>query len=361
MVRDGVSLPAAAFTNAGVPGYRGSDPALVNVPLLAQEFSRGASVILKDLSSCWRPVTDFCRRLSYELGRPVGAGAFLTPAGAQGFGHHYDMYSIFAVQLSGRKTWQLYRPAWNLPLELLEQSWQNGRLLSAEDRRRIAHGEPDMVVDLAAGDVLWLPRGWIHNVFATDDTSLHLTIQLHGLTEHRMVDALKVMLAQDEDFRGALPVDFVRSPETAGPAAQEFLAKVGARISAIDPGDLTQVMADRIRASWYPPRCQPVSELLLTDADLAGYDGLRTVREAVLGLTRTAAGGLAIDTGHRQLILEADAAGLVGPSLEADDERPIPLRRCRDVLGEATLPVLRQLLGSGVAMLVTMSESGCAE
>jgi hypothetical protein len=345
MARNGRALPPSAYTNAG----RSKDGTLVNASLVGRELAAGASLMIVDLISCWRPVADFCRRLSYELGRPVSAGSVLTPAGAQGFSHHYDLYSIFAVQLMGRKTWQLCRPTWPLPLESVEQSWQGGRHLDEDERLRIKHGDPDVVVEMQAGDVLWLPRGWIHNVFATDEPSLHLTLNVYGQSRHTLTKSIVDILGREEGFRQALPVEFLRS---AGSAAREILGQVTERIATLDPDEVARAAVDRIRASWYPPRSQPLLEAFLTDEHLARFSGVVTVREAVLSMRRTPDGRLDIDTGQRQLMLEPAAAGLVEASLRADDGGQIPLARLRSALGHSTVATLKPLLGAGIATLV---------
>ena len=352
LVRSGAPLPPAAYTNAGVSNYKGQDPGQVNLSLLRQELQGGTTLILNKIFNYWRPVGDFCRRLSYELGSPVNANSYLTPAGAQGYSHHHDTHSAFIVQLYGRKVWRLYRPARKLPLEILEQTWQGGRLLSDDDRERIYHGEPDMVCELAAGDALWLPRGWIHDVFSTDCASLHLTLGILPVSGQALLASVRENLIEDEAFRRSLPVNFSRSAQAAELAAEQFLTQLRTWIAEVEPSDLSLAAADRLRAVWYPPRCQPVTATFLTDEELAGYDGLVAVREAVLVYERMVTGDLQIDTGHQKFVLEPAAGDLFGAALAADDAQPVPLERYRAVLGTKILQIVQQLLGAGVANLV---------
>jgi hypothetical protein len=63
---------------------------------------------------------------------------------------------------------------------------------------------------LAAGDLLYLPRGYVHEAFTSDTASLHLTV---GIEVFRWADLLTSAIAslsrEDIRFRRALPVQWV--------------------------------------------------------------------------------------------------------------------------------------------------------
>ena len=46
--------------------------------------------------------------LEEQFGAMVGANAYLTPSGEQGFAPHYDDIEAFVLQLEGRKRWRVY-------------------------------------------------------------------------------------------------------------------------------------------------------------------------------------------------------------------------------------------------------------
>ena len=52
-----------------------------------------------------------------DLGHPVQANAYATPAGAQGFAVHHDTHDVFVLQVAGEKRWLVYEPALELPLK----------------------------------------------------------------------------------------------------------------------------------------------------------------------------------------------------------------------------------------------------
>lgn len=114
---------------------------------------------------------ELCSVLQEYFGFPVGCSAYLTPRASQGFPPHYDDVEVFVLQLEGSKRWRLYdRP--------------DGHTCPAADRTtefaREELGEPLQTLTLHAGDLLYLPRGVVHQALAQADShSLHLTFSTY--------------------------------------------------------------------------------------------------------------------------------------------------------------------------------------
>lgn len=94
-------------------------------------------------------------------------------SGSQGFSPHFDDVEAFVLQLAGAKTWALYAPPSNQP----------GRTLPRNPSRNLSQSElparPDAEVTLRAGDLLYFPRGWVHQCVScgeSNEHSLHLTV-----------------------------------------------------------------------------------------------------------------------------------------------------------------------------------------
>lgn len=108
--------------------------------------------------------------LELEFQCMVGANAYLTPPGAsQGFAPHYDDIDAFCLQLEGSKRWKVYEPTVKLPRTSSED-------FTPEDLEGM---EPVLDVTLEEGDLLYMPRGWIHQACTLRDNnkhSLHLTV-----------------------------------------------------------------------------------------------------------------------------------------------------------------------------------------
>jgi lysine-specific demethylase/histidyl-hydroxylase NO66 len=73
---------------------------------------------------------------------------------------------VLSRQVEGRKEWRFYRPLLELPRSC------------SGDLPANAIGEPELVVELGPGDVLYFPRGWVHQARAVagGGHSLHLTV-----------------------------------------------------------------------------------------------------------------------------------------------------------------------------------------
>ena len=135
----------------------------------------------------------------------VGANAYLTPPDSQGFAPHYDDIEAFVLQTEGKKRWRVYMP-------LSEEE-----VLPRVSSRNFAEneiGEPIMDVTLEAGDMLYMPRGYIHQAVTVDgERSLHVTISMYqkhswaDLFEKVIPAALHLAIKDHEELRQGLPFD----------------------------------------------------------------------------------------------------------------------------------------------------------
>jgi lysine-specific demethylase/histidyl-hydroxylase NO66 len=201
LVRDGAPLPAASYTD-DIPWRPSSFSGIADVVRVAEEHARGATIVLQALHLHWPGAAVYCRELEQALGFPVQANAYATPAAAQGFAVHHDTHDVFVLQIAGSKRWRIYAPLLELPLK--DQRWSS----ALGDP-----GAPVLDVTLAAGDTLYVPRGWPHEAVTDRADSLHLTIGLHPPTR---LDALRAALAacaDDAEFRRSLAPDGTLPPE----------------------------------------------------------------------------------------------------------------------------------------------------
>src|SRR3546814_1501771 len=115
----------------------------------------------------------FCRELEGALGHAVQANAYLTPPGAAGLTPHHDTHDVFVLQVHGTKHWIIREPLVEAPLDRHRSDHE----LAAE--------QPVLFeADMAPGDCLYLPRGFIHSAAAQEGVSLHLTIGVLRSEEH---------------------------------------------------------------------------------------------------------------------------------------------------------------------------------
>ncbi|NXP07968.1 RIOX2 oxygenase, partial [Thinocorus orbignyianus] len=101
-------------------------------------------------------------KLECYFGSLVGSNVYMTPQGSQGLPPHYDDVEVFILQLEGEKHWRLYKPTVHLAREYNVES---------EDRI----GKPTHEFILKPGDLLYFPRGTIHQA----DTPLGISYSTH--------------------------------------------------------------------------------------------------------------------------------------------------------------------------------------
>ena len=251
LVRDGAPLPPGGYTR-DVPWHPGRFAGLAVVDRVAEEHARGATIVLQALHLHWRPAALYCRDLERELGFPVQANAYATPAAARGFAVHHDTHDVFVLQSAGAKRWRVFAPKVELPLKHQRWSAALGE-----------PGEPVEDVTLEAGDTLYLPRGWPHEAVTDRADSLHLTIGLHPPTR---LDALRAALeACGED------VEFRRTLDAGGALPDDLLERLAARLAP-------DAVAARARRRFVASR-RAVLDDQLTQARAAGALGARDAVE----------------------------------------------------------------------------------
>ena len=147
----------------------------IDVPSAISAFASGATVVLQALHNTHPPLATFCRLLEAELEQPAQANAYFTPRGSQGLPVHHDTHDVFCLQVAGSKRWLVYEPALELPLRNQRYRPELGE-----------PGEPVLDLVLEPGDMLYMPRGWLHQALTSDEDSLHLTI---GVNVYTWLDA----------------------------------------------------------------------------------------------------------------------------------------------------------------------------
>lgn len=133
----------------------------------------------------------------------TGTNVYLTPPNSQGFAPHYDDIEAFVLQIEGRKHWRLYKPHILLPRE------------SSRNFEQSEIGSPILDVILEPGDLLYFPRGYIHQANTVPGNhSLHITMSVYqkqsyaDFFEIMVTGALHDAINDDVELRKGLPLDF---------------------------------------------------------------------------------------------------------------------------------------------------------
>lgn len=206
---------------------------LVDAVKLFKRYDEGASMVFAQLEAHHRPLFECVRALEREFSTRFQANIYLTPGNAQGFHPHYDSHDVFVVQVEGSKHWMLYDEPIHLPLRRQEF-----------DPKETACGALSQEFDLHPGDVLYIPRGLMHDARTAEDGghSLHVTFgALFTSWTELMAEALGRWALADVHGRRALPVGFARDGYDAG-AAKAYLVDALRRFADAAEADADGVL-----------------------------------------------------------------------------------------------------------------------
>lgn len=239
MAKDGAIVDAARFTRSGGAGAAVGDQ--VDDTAVMRLFADGTTIVLQALHRLWPPIVELAGALTDELGHPVQVNAYVTPPSSRGFSAHYDIHDVFVLQLAGEKRWIVHEPVHPAPLRT--QPWTQHRERVA---RAVAETEPVLDAVLRPGDALYLPRGFVHAAEALGDVSAHLTVGVHVVTRHALVEALLAEGENEAELRRSLPVGLDLS--TTELLAEELSATIDALVELLRGVRAESVLA-RVEAS----------------------------------------------------------------------------------------------------------------
>jgi len=136
-----------------------------------KSFEEGCTLVMSGLENKVSSLRKLTNELETFFKHTLQTNIYLTPKNSQGFSTHYDTHDVFILQFEGSKTWRIYdQPA---PLADRTMAFEKDGFV------------PGNVVDeftLQKGDVLYIPRGIVHDAYCTDDNSGHVTTGLLGKT-----------------------------------------------------------------------------------------------------------------------------------------------------------------------------------
>jgi len=164
----GVALPATNLDLAqdSTPFAKGDytidgrlDPATV-----LRLHAGGATIILRALEQWCRPLDRLTRSAAADFGAAAQVNLYATPPANQSTPPHWDTHELFILQIHGDKVWNIYESDRPLPLE--SERFTPDRFSVGPLREKVL---------LRPGDVLYLPRGTIHEPQA-DSYSIHVSL-----------------------------------------------------------------------------------------------------------------------------------------------------------------------------------------
>ena len=231
--------------------------------VLEEQFRSGATLSINKAGYVWDWIADICRAAMGALGMYTNVNLYATREGAAvAIPAHNDRQDVFILQLQGHKRWVLFKPVEPLPtyeqvpplrgtgasvtglqctdelvpargarckLELRLTAVSRGRVCAQE--RGKDHGGPMAMEELSAehkthdlvlspGDVLYVPRGYVHETStvsdkyldahpseARDTHSIALTLGIETATLSQTFENLLTCLAAKAQWHPAVGLD----------------------------------------------------------------------------------------------------------------------------------------------------------
>lgn len=164
------------------------------------DMRAGHTLILDNVQAYHPRLGRFCRVLGQETGDHYQTNLYLTPANGKGFTPHWDNHDVFILQVMGSKQWKVEKARRTLPLK-------NSGI---EEEGRELRGEL-YEFTLQQGDVIYIPRGFVHAAECGSENSLHVTLGIHPHTwDDFLFAALKSASLKDENLRMSLPAGYMK-------------------------------------------------------------------------------------------------------------------------------------------------------
>lgn len=163
----------------------------VNPDKIYHFYKRGATIIINAAHKMIPGLAKACMLFEQELKIRVQSNIYITPPNAQGFNMHYDVHDVFVMQIKGPKVWRIYDSAEELPTGFTPFS-----------------KEPQLVkqIQLNTGDVLYLPRGIVHEAYTSDVSTIHVNFSCKPKYGFHVLEELASYAEQsDVFFRKSLP------------------------------------------------------------------------------------------------------------------------------------------------------------
>ncbi|MBV9759672.1 MAG: cupin-like domain-containing protein [Acidobacteriaceae bacterium] len=131
-------------------------------------LASGATLIIDEVDELHTPLRHLAVCLEEKFRSPVNINAYASWKATPGFDLHWDEQDVFIIQLAGRKNWRVHPPRYPDPSKAQPKC------------KEPPAGEPVFDAAISEGDVLYLPRGWWHQVTPVNESSLHLTVSINS-------------------------------------------------------------------------------------------------------------------------------------------------------------------------------------
>lgn len=198
LVLDGVAVPPEQFCTRATS--RDGAPVMQPDARMVQGWiAKGASVVMNDVDSLTPGLASVSNALETAGLGKAQANVYISWQSHKAFATHYDTHDVWAVQVEGEKTWNIWegRAEWPIPHPAFR-----GQPQAHHDQAR---GKLRGTVLMKPGDLLYLPRGWYHDALAEAPASVHIAYGVHAPLGMDLLNILTERALYDAEFRKPLP------------------------------------------------------------------------------------------------------------------------------------------------------------
>ncbi|MCB9763454.1 MAG: hypothetical protein H6739_27045 [Alphaproteobacteria bacterium] len=234
LLKDGRVVPPESWTVPELPWGTGAVTGFGKPDAVVQHLQSGCTAVLEQVQRVVPTVARLCRAFEEALRCTTQANAYLTPPGSRGLTPHYDVQNVVVLQLHGAKRWRVHEARVERPLPsqpCAPGGCEPGALL--------------FEATLQPGDLLSLPRGFVHVADTQDQLSLHLSLSALPVTWMDVMQELVARCASDPRFREAVDIDISGPNDAEGPLADAFEARLDAMAELADLDDTLDALARR--------------------------------------------------------------------------------------------------------------------
>lgn len=177
---------------------------------------------------------------------------YITPAGAVGLGPHHDETEIFTLQITGTKHWCIYHRA-------------DTGVREVHPRETLSRPQYDLT--LHPGDLLYLPRGYVHDV-TSHEPSFSLTIVFDPVKWSAVLEVLMASLSSTPAFMMAMPAGTLLAttpPETLVNELRVRIEMIRNALDQLTTDVLLNHIAPRLLSRMMVPPRKHLQNILAVD------------------------------------------------------------------------------------------------
>jgi hypothetical protein len=189
---------------------------IINKDTLFKYFSEGSTIVIQGAQFQFSNLRNFVASLEKELKLEINANVYITPSNSKGFLPHFDPHEVIVLQIVGTKSWNIYH-------DILIEAPLKGAL-NENQLKHYLNTEAVHKIKLQRGDILYIPRGVVHDAFCENDLSIHVTLGFNPILKIDIIHQLVKRIENIPYFRE--PFSTMRDDFNPDEAGIEIIDKV---------------------------------------------------------------------------------------------------------------------------------------